>query len=210
MPSIGYSPEIDRFLSAVFRVALLLFLLALPCVPLVAAKQPAAVLPGTVTRVIDGDTIDVLLDSGRIRVRLHGVDAPEHDQQWGAEAAQWLRMRLMNYAITLDPVSQDQYERMVAVVHDGEVDINVELVRAGHAWAYRRYLRRADRELCAAEVTARRANSGLWALPPAARPAPWEYRHAQRHDPYTEYSQVTERSCMSQRGVKQQAVNQSR
>jgi len=35
----------------------------------------ATVLAGRVTKVIDGDTIDVQLTSGLIRVRFHGIDA---------------------------------------------------------------------------------------------------------------------------------------
>jgi micrococcal nuclease len=197
--------RISRRVSAAIRFSLPLLALTLFAVATQAAKQPAAVLPGTVTRIIDGDTIDVLLASGRIRVRLHGVDAPEHDQQGGAESAQWLRTRLMNHAVTLDPISQDQYDRLIAVVHDGKANINVELLRAGHAWAYRRYLRRSDSTLCAAEVAARRAQTGLWMLAPAARPAPWEYRQSQRHGPYTDYSQATVRSCMSERGQQRRA-----
>jgi endonuclease YncB( thermonuclease family) len=41
------------------------------------AAEPLPVLEGTVTRVIDGDTIDVQLQSGAIRVRLDSIEAPE-------------------------------------------------------------------------------------------------------------------------------------
>src|SRR5512132_197865 len=96
-------------------------LLLAPLCLVVALALPAAqverVLPGKVTRVIDGDTIDVLLSTGLIRVRLQGVDAPERDQPGGREAQQWLRRRLIDHAVQLEPISQDRYERMVAIVH---------------------------------------------------------------------------------------------
>lgn len=39
----------------------------------VADARDNPVLVGTVTKIVDGDTIDVQLSSGPIRVRLHGV-----------------------------------------------------------------------------------------------------------------------------------------
>ena len=42
--------------------------------PAERGAAPVTVLVGKVIRVIDGDTIDVLLSSGTIRVRLHGID----------------------------------------------------------------------------------------------------------------------------------------
>jgi len=151
-----------------------------------------ALLPGKVTRVVDADTIDVLLSSGRIRVRLHGIDAPERDQAGGGAASAWLASQLLDQPVQLEPVSQDRYDRLVAVVHHQGRNINRELVRNGHAWAYRRYLRNADRELCALEYQARRERAGLWA---AAAHAPWEYRATARRGPFTDFSRSTSRDC---------------
>ncbi len=139
----------------------------------VHSDAAGATLNGRVTRVFDGDTIDVTLSSGPIRVRLQGVDAPERDQLGGDAARQWLIPQLRDQQVSLEPVSQDQYDRMLAVVHLRNRNINRELVQAGHAWAYRHYLRREDRELCSIEERARRARSGLWAT---TAHAPWEFR----------------------------------
>lgn len=58
------------------RVSILAFLLFLgPWLTAVAADT--SVLSGTVQRAIDGETVDVKLDSGRIRVRLNAIVAPE-------------------------------------------------------------------------------------------------------------------------------------
>ena len=157
------------------------------------ATAGEGVLAGKVTRVVDGDTLDVLLSSGRIRVRLHGVDAPECDQPGGAEAAQWLRLRLQDREVLLEPVSQDRYERLVAIVRAGDSVINDELVRSGHAWAYRHYLRKADRHLCGKEFSARREVLGLWAAPPAR--APWEYRSTRGRGPFTDYARQSAGDC---------------
>ena len=52
------------------------------------------VLRGKVIDVIDGDSVEVQLQSGRIQVRLHAADAPEHDQPGGRDAGRALRKRL--------------------------------------------------------------------------------------------------------------------
>lgn len=155
-------------------------------------SDTAAVLTGKVTRVIDGDTIDVLLSSGLIRVRLHGVDAPERDQPGGAAATSWLAEQLPDRQVLLEPISQDQYDRMVAVVHLQDRNINRELVQTGHAWAYRQYMRRSDAGLCSLEQQARIRRSGLWA---AAAVAPWEYRATNGRGPFTSFDGSTARQC---------------
>lgn len=156
------------------------------------ARDAGPVLAGKVTRIIDGDTIDVLLSSGRIRVRLHGVDAPERNQPGGSAASAWLTQQLGNKPVQLEPVSQDQYDRMVAVVLREDRNINRELVQAGHAWAYRRYMRRSERELCALEERARRERAGLWA---AAARAPWEFRATNGKGPFTNHGKSTAADC---------------
>jgi endonuclease YncB( thermonuclease family) len=137
------------------------------------ARYP--VLVGTVTRVVDGDTIVVELSSGHIRVRLYGIDAPEHNQVGGAQATAALRSLVNGARVELEPISQDRYDRMVARVLRGQLDVNAEMVRLGDAWVYRKYLRREDRSWCAIEREARTAHRGLWAdrdpLPP------WNFRH---------------------------------
>lgn len=150
-------------------------------------------LDGKVTRVFDGDTIDVALASGPIRVRLQGVDAPEREQPGGVAARDWLDRKLHDRQVLLEPVTQDQYDRIVAIVHLGKRNINRELVQEGHAWAYRHYLRPEDRELCSLEDRARRARAGLWSEAPAR--APWEYRATNGKGPFTDYSRGALAGC---------------
>lgn len=155
-------------------------------------------LPGRVLRVIDGDTLDVCLSSGRIRVRLHGIDAPERDQPGGAGAARWLNTVLQDADVGLEPVSQDQYDRLVAIVHLEGTNINEALLRAGQAWAYRRYLRRQDRNWCDLEHAARAARVGLWAADAAH--APWEFRATRGRGPFTEHAGSTPGDCRREAG----------
>jgi len=149
---------------------LLLVLLACFCL---GAGRP--VLLGTVLRVVDGDTLVVRLSSGTIRVRLYGIDAPEHNQPGGFEATAALKSLVGNARVDIEPVSQDRYNRMVARVLRGRLDVNAEMIRLGDAWVYRHYLRREDYGWCALEREARQAHRGLWADPKPL--PPWDFRH---------------------------------
>jgi len=143
-----------------------------------AAAPPAAesVLLGRVDHVADGDTVTVRIDGERRRVRLHQIDAPEHDQPGAAAARRALAGKVDGQYVRLRVATVDDYGRLVAGVFLGERDINRELVREGHAWAFRRYLE--DRSLLDDEAAARRAGRGLWAGDEPV--APWEWRQQQR------------------------------
>lgn len=159
------------------------------------SQQP--VLSGTVTRVIDGDTIEVQLGSGPIRVRLNSIDTPEMDQSWGPQAQAALAGRVAGKRVELEPIAQDRYDRLVAVVLlDGE-NINAWMVQQGDAWAYRDYLE--DPSYCAWEAVARASRLGLWSLPPGSRVAPWEWRAAGRGSSagFTDYSSETAAGCVA-------------
>lgn len=59
------------------------------------------------------------------------------------------------------------------VVWRENVNLNLSMVRAGQAWAYRKYC--SDPVYLAGEADARRAHLGIWAGPVAM--APWDWRH---------------------------------
>ena len=161
--------------------------------PLIAADSP--VLSGTVLTVTDGDTVAVLLSSGRIEVRLHGIDAPERGQVGGSESRAFLRKLVERKAVDLEPVDQDRYERMVAVLYLGATNVNAEMVRAGHAWADRQYLSIADRDLCALEDGARGSRRGVWKGDVIA---PWEWRERKGRRGFTDYSKATVATCLAE------------
>ena len=47
-------------------------------------QAPAEPFAGKVVGISDGDTLTVLRDRQQVKVRLHGVDAPESGQPFGA------------------------------------------------------------------------------------------------------------------------------
>ncbi len=133
-------------------------------------------LEGAVDGVADGDTITLQASGKRYRIRLHEIDAPELNQAWGDNAKRALSRKVNRRWVRLDVTDQDDYGRYVAKIWLGTRDINRELVREGHAWVYRRYMK--DRTLLDDEQVAKSAKLGLWS---AQNPiAPWHFRHA-RH-----------------------------
>lgn len=172
-----------------YRLLAVLFLISAP------ALADSPVLPGVVARVIDGDTIDVRLASGLIRVRLNGIDAPELSQPGGQAAKAALSLRVLSKQVELEPFKQDRYDRLVAdVLVDGS-SANTELVKSGLAWAYRRYMTKANASLCDSEASAREARIGLWSTPAKQWVPPWSWRRKPR--PIVNYSDETAERCRS-------------
>ena len=162
-----------------------------------AADEP--VLPGTVVGVVDGDTADIRLQSGMIRVRLHAIDAPERDQPHGATSKQLLSQLVYGRQVNVEPIEQDRYDRLVARLWLGELDVNAELIKRGAAWLYRRHA--DDPAYCTYEKTARDLRLGLWALPHEQRPAPWEWRRRKTlAGRFTDYDAEPVDACIASLG----------
>lgn len=127
--------------------------------------EPHYTYAAKVLRVVDGDTIDLMVDLGfrtfkKVRVRLHGVDTPEtfgvkkesEEYKRGQASAQFVRQFV---GVEPDPVTglpagsgevvirshdgksfgQGKYGRWLCEVFVGERLLNEELVRRGLAEA---------------------------------------------------------------------------
>ena len=139
-----------------------------------ARVSAARSLTGTVTHVVDGDTISVLLDGRAVTVRYIGMDTPETrhpirgTEPGGREAAAANRRLVLGKTVRLelDVREWDRYRRLLAYVYVGDVMINAELVRLGCAHAltvppnvaHEQHFVRLERE-------AREARRGLWGHP---------------------------------------------
>lgn len=103
-----------------------------------AQSQP---IEGTVTRVVDGDTIHVTLGDRVEKVRYIGVNTPEvrhpikGEEPGGREAAEMNRRLVAGKRVRLetDVQTRDRYGRLLAYVWVGDVMVNAELVRLGYA-----------------------------------------------------------------------------
>ncbi|MCP5144333.1 MAG: thermonuclease family protein [Gammaproteobacteria bacterium] len=128
-------------------------------------------------RIYDGDTLDVVTAPGTVRVRLFGIDAPEHDQRHGNLARDGLRSLLRNSQVTMQLLNTDRYQRQVAIVTGAPGNINEAMLERGLAWAYRYYLPEHPdaARYCELENRARTARRGLWRDRKAT--APWLHRN---------------------------------
>src|SRR5206468_1708495 len=84
----------------------------------------------------------------------------ERGQPWGRRAKRALLEMVGGRGVEVSWQFTDRYGRRVGHVHCEGRDINRELVREGHAWVYRQWMR--DRTLLDDEAHARAARAGLW------------------------------------------------
>ena len=106
-----------------------------------------------VSKVVDGDTIDVDIDLGfnisySQRLRLAGIDTPESrtldrlEKSLGIESKEYLKLKFKEskdiVVKTEKPDSSEKYGRILGWVYlDGDtVSINDKMINDGHAWGY--------------------------------------------------------------------------
>ncbi len=156
----------------------MLRMMALIALLLSAVPAAANELVG-VASVIDGDTIEIC----GVRIRLHGIDAPESQQfcarasgeRWrcGQQAALALADRIGRRTVSCSVRNVDRYDRAIAVCAHGNEDLNRWLVSEGWAVAYRRY----SPDYIQAEEQARHAGRNIWS---GQFVMPWDWRRGQR------------------------------
>ena len=133
---------------------------------------------GKVIKITDGDTVHVLdAEKTTHKIRLAGIDAPERGQPYGKAAGKFLAKQINQQTVCVDWHKRDRYKRLVGVIHYKGRDVNLELMKAGYAWHYKKYQREqtpADRVIYAdAEVQARSDVVGLWQEPNPINPSDW-------------------------------------
>ena len=103
-----------------------------------------------VVKVVDGDTIDVVIDLGfdlskKERVRLAGIDTPESrtrdldEKKLGLEAKEYLSTNLSNANQLMISTEKDgKYGRMLGTIYinDDIVSMNQQMIDKGYAWEY--------------------------------------------------------------------------
>ena len=110
-----------------------------------------------IVKVLDGDTIDVLIDLGfdlykKERVRIAGVDTPEkrtrnlEEKELGVDATNWLKKELEDVLAGDDELiirtelhgGVGKYGRLLGwlYVGDDEVSLNEQMITQGYAHAY--------------------------------------------------------------------------
>ena len=127
------------------RQLLALLVLVLTAAVLTAVAQPARqaafTLRGTVSHVVDGDTLAVRLDNGRReRVRLIGIDTPERGGCLSARATGQARRLAHNRRVVLrgdaTQDTRDRYGRLLAYAWVGGRDLGYQQIASGLARVY--------------------------------------------------------------------------
>ena len=177
------------------RLAALCFILLLPSCsghqvdlarqsPATAADEPGGYEIAEVTRIVDGDTVEVRIieradgpGAGRAEigetysVRLIGIDTPESVKPgspiecFGVEASAAAKSLLDGQTVALvkDVEETDAYERLLRYVYLGEEMVNARLVLNGYANAYTYPPNVRHSELFVTlQREARATDAGLW------------------------------------------------
>jgi endonuclease YncB( thermonuclease family) len=121
----------------------------------------------------------------KLRIRLLGIDTPELKQHFGYESFLYLSKILNGKSVTIisspdknKPYTLGYYKRIIGKVVMNGKDINLEMVRNGMAWHFKKYKKSQPiderHSYNEAENKARKKNIGLWSgqnpLPP------WKWR----------------------------------
>lgn len=137
---------------------------------------------GTVVKVVDGDTVHLINQSGtKLKIRLMGIDAPEMKQKGGKASRDYLASLVDGKNAVADCSTKDKYQRWVCKILVNGQDMNLKMVQDGHAWHYKQYQSEqsaSDRNSYSkAEEAAASRREGLWHGDPMP---PWEFRKSKK------------------------------
>ena len=129
-----------------------------------STKDPYIYRIRTISKVVDGDTIDANIDLGfdislTKRIRLAGIDSPESrttnlkEKALGLETKEWLKKTLEDAKDILikteKPDSTEKYGRIIGhlFVNDQETSLNNQMIAEGYALEYEGGKKDMDLEL---------------------------------------------------------------
>ena len=129
-----------------------------------AVQAHAETISGKPT-IVDGDTIEI----GSEKIRLHGIDTPEPAQPYGKDATNALARLAEGKEVRCAGWERDAFERLIAICHAGQINLNEEMMIEGMAWAFVKY----SHDYFGLEMAAREDHRGIWKDKPER---PWEFR----------------------------------
>lgn len=104
------------------------------------------VADGTVTRVVDGDTLKVSFGGQEETIRLIGVNTPESVDPrrpvecFGEEASEFVKNQVEGKQVKLVTDStqsdRDRYDRLLRYVYVGDMMLNREIIAEGYGFEY--------------------------------------------------------------------------
>ena len=98
-------------------------------------------------RVVDGDTVDALVDLGfdtwkKVRIRMHGMNAPEsrtrnlEEKAKGIAAKVRLEELLESGRFILQSMGVGKFGRCLGIIYVDKINVNKTLITEGHAVEY--------------------------------------------------------------------------
>ena len=156
-----------KLVFCLYSLILIFTLFIIQCGDSNNKSQDCGPLKGNVTKVIDGDTIQI--DNG-IKIRYLMVNAPELSSNdcFAEEAKQFNSSLVENQTISLsyDKECKDKYNRLLAYVSIQDREINALLVERGYACSY--YISpngKSKKEYYdELEYAAKTSNKGMWGV----------------------------------------------
>lgn len=137
-----------------------------------------------VVDVTDGDTVKVIVKEGgtSFKIRLHGIDAPELDQEYGPESKEALSKMVLGRVILVDILCVDRYRRQVGILHKGKPrkSFNKLKVELGFAYNWPKYGMLWGGHN--AQRIARKKRLNLWSQF-GGEVRPWSHRHGGTETP---------------------------
>ena len=154
-----------------------------------SVSERTNLLAGKVTRVVSGQTVEVLLTgaSEATRVRIIGIDAPDLRQSpWGKIAKRKLVELVMGLPVKLELESEDRdnpagtlrdrFNRLNAHIWLNETLVSQELVKSGCVLANDSYEHKYSKLLMESREYARLMGYGIWNPQQAMRYTPRQFR----------------------------------
>ena len=134
-------------------------------------------LIGKVVKVSDGDTVTILTsDKTQHKIRLNDIDAPEKKQAFGNKSKDNLAKYIAGKTVTVEYQKKDKYKRVLGTIYYNNTDINLQQVKDGYAWVYKKYSN--NQTYYKEETKAKESQKGLWIEKNLI--APWEFRKQKR------------------------------
>ena len=132
-------------------------------------------IQGVVTKVIDGNTIEVTSSNETYKILLHGIDSPDPGQHYAEQAKKMLEHLLLKKSVTIVMHGKDRFGNRVGEIRiDGASDPRKELVAEGLAWTSEK---EPIQELALLQEQAKVKGKGMWGE--ANQTPPWIFRRQQ-------------------------------
>ena len=118
-------------------------------------------LKGKIIHISDGDTVHLLTSKNeKIKIRLNDIDAPEAKQAFGNKSKENIKKFIYQKDVIVEYKKKDQYKRVLGTIYYQNRDINLQQVKDGYAWVYKKYSKNPT--YFKAEQEARSKKIGLW------------------------------------------------